>query len=195
MAAITAVGLLTKCITIMKKILFMALFAVMALTANAQKGKITVWYGLNVADLSSDDHLSTSSELKPLNFGVDYTGAIKNNFYWTVGGSYQTKGCEDWDPGVIQVEGNISYNFVHNSPFKLGVFLGPYMHVVVSKDDDDLDRHYDGIKTFGAGVQTGLVANYKALQLKAGYEYGGVDILKNVDSKPYMFYFRIGYNF
>ncbi len=174
----------------MKKFLFMALFAVMALTANAQKGRFTVWYGLNIADLDADH---TSSELKPLNLGIDYTGAIKNNFYWTVGGSYQTKGCEDWDPGVIQVEGNISYNFVHNSPFKLGVFLGPYMHVVVNKDTDD--KFDDGVKTFGAGVQTGLVANYKAIQLKAGYEYGGVDILKHVDSKPYQFYFRVGYNF
>lgn len=176
----------------MKKILFTALLAVMALTANAQKGKVTVWYGLNVSDISTDH---TSSEVKPLNLGVDYTGAIKRNFYWTVGGSYQTKGCDGWDPGVIQIEGNVSYNFVHNSPFKLGAFLGPYMHIVVAKDDGDFDRHYDGVKAFGAGVQTGLVANYKALQLKAGYEYGGVDILKEIDSKPSQFFFRIGYNF
>lgn len=181
----------------MKKLLFMALFAVMALTANAQRGKFTVWYGLNISDLYSDNDLSTNSEVKPLNFGVDYTGAIKNNFFWTVGASYQTKGCESWDPGVLQVEGNISYNFIHNSPFKLGVFLGPYMHVVVAKDDDDLGHgfHYDGVETFGAGVQTGLVANYKAIQLKAGYEHGGVDILKHNDSKPCQFFFRIGYNF
>lgn len=180
----------------MKEILFMAFFAVIALTASAQnRGKFTVWYGMNVSCIDGEHDFDPDSEFKPLNLGVDYTGAIKNNFFWTAGLSYQTKGAKDWDPGVIQIEGNISYNFLHNSEFKLGCFLGPYMNVMVNKDDKNLDDYADEIETFTAGAQTGLVANYKQLQLKAGIEYSGSDQFKHVNSKPYSYYLRVGFNF
>lgn len=179
----------------MKKIVFMALFAVMALAANAQnRGKFTVWYGFNVSCIDMEDG-DPDSEFKPLNIGLDYTGAIKNNFFWTAGLSYQTKGAKDWDPGVMQLEGNVSYNFLHNSEFKMGVFLGPFMNVMVNKDDDEMDGRFNEIETFSAGVQTGLVANYKMLQLKCGLEYAGTDVFKHVGSNPYSAYMRVGVNF
>lgn len=172
----------------MKKILLMMLFAVITLTASAQdRGKFTVWYGMNISGIDGDE--APDSEFKPLNLGVDYTGAIKNNFFWTAGLSYQTKGAKDWDPGVIQLEGNVSYNFLHNSEFKLGCFVGPYMSVMVNKDDAE------EVETFAAGAQTGLVANYKMLQLKAGVEYAATDAFKHESNKQYACYLRIGVNF
>ena len=193
----------------MKKILSVALLAAMAASANAQtRGKFTIWYGVNISNVeikhedynSYENHYNTGSDFKPVNFGIDYTGDIKNNFHWTAGLSLQTKGAKGWNPKAVQIEGNISYNFVHNTEFKLGVFLGSYINVLANKDKDfagDFAGYYEyneEIETFGAGAQTGFVANCKALQIKFGIEYSGTDIFKHADSKPYSYYMRVGVN-
>ena len=58
------------------------------------QGKITVWYGANLANVSFDGG-SADSEFKPLNIGVDYTSPINDMFDWTVGASYVTKGAKE----------------------------------------------------------------------------------------------------
>ena len=51
----------------MKKILLVALFAIVAIGASAQKN-ITIWWGGNVSDVDGD--FNTKSEFKALNIGV-----------------------------------------------------------------------------------------------------------------------------
>lgn len=72
----------------MKKILLVALFAIVAIGASAQKN-ITIWWGGNVSDVDGD--FNTKSEFKALNIGVSYTAPIDNSFDWSVGAAYVTK--------------------------------------------------------------------------------------------------------
>lgn len=169
----------------MKKILLVALFAVMAIGASAQNG-FRVWYGLNIAGSDAD---GVKSELKPLNIGVDYTAAINETFDWAAGLSYQTKGSKEWDPGYIQLEGNGSWNFVKNDDVKVGIFTGPYVGFLVAKDDAE------DTKSIDFGWQGGVQGYYKKVSLKIGYGYGFLDVSKAGDSKPYQIFFRLGYTF
>lgn len=170
----------------MKKILLVALFAIVAVGASAQKN-ITIWWGGNVSTFDDAD----KSEFKALNFGVDYTAPISNAFDWSVGASYQTRGCKDWNPGFIQLEGNGKWNFVNNGDLKVNLFTGPYISFLVSKDDAE------DTNTFDIGWQGGAGLTYKFISAKVGYEYGFCDMLdwKGVDSKNGTFFFRIGYTF
>lgn len=169
----------------MKKLLLAALFAVVAAGASAQ-GKITVWWEGNISTLSTD---GVDSEFKALNLGVAYTAPIQNCFEWSAGAGYVTKGCKEWDPGFIQLEGNGAWNFVANGDVKVGLYTGPYLSFLVAKDD--LER----AETVDFGWQGGIKASYKFLSFKLGYEYGFLDVHKDFDSKPSDFFFRIGVNF
>lgn len=169
----------------MKKILLVALFAVMAIGASAQNG-FRVWYGVNIAGNDAD---GVDSEFKALNIGVDYTAAIGSSaFDWSAGLSYQTKGFKDWDPGYLQLEGNGVWNFVKNDAFKVGIFTGPYVAFNVADDDADPE-------TVDFGWQGGVQGYYKKVSLKIGYEYGFLDVAENFDSKPWQVFFRVGYTF
>lgn len=169
----------------MKKILVVALFAVMAIGASAQNG-FRVWYGVNIAGNDAD---GAKSEFKALNIGVDYTAAINETFDWSAGLSYQTKGLKEWDPGYIQVEGNGVWNFVKNDDVKVGIFTGPYVGFLAAKDDAE------GTKSVDFGWQGGVQGYYKKVSLKIGYEYGFLDVFEAGDSKPYQIFFRLGYTF
>jgi len=169
----------------MKKILLVALFAVMALGASAQNG-FRVWYGVNIAGNDAD---GSKSEFKALNIGVDYTAAINETFDWAAGLSYQTKGAKEWDPGYLQLEGNGAWNFVKSGDFKANIFTGPYVGFMVAKDDAD------EVKKVDFGWQGGVQGYYKNISLKIGYEYGFLDVSKAGDSKPYQVFFRLGYTF
>lgn len=170
----------------MKKILLVALFAVMAIGASAQNG-FRVWYGVNIAGNDAD---GAKSEFKALNIGVDYTAAINESaFDWSAGLSYQTKGSKEWDPGYIQLEGNGVWNFVKDDTFKAGIFTGPYVAFNVA--DDDLKD----VETVDFGWQGGVQGYYKKVSLKIGYEYGFLDVVKDGDCKPWQVFFRLGYTF
>ena len=133
----------------MKKLLMVALFAIVAVGASAQKNW-TIWWGGNVADLSGD--WDTKSEFKALNIGVSYTAPIADAFDWSAGVSYTTKGAKDWDPGFIQLEGNGAWNFVNSDEAKVGLFTGPYLGFMVT--DDDMPN----ANTVDFGWQGGVVA-------------------------------------
>ena len=169
----------------MKKFFVIALLAVVALGANAQSG-IRVWYGANIADVDVD---GSKSEFKALNIGVDYTAAISDALDWTAGVGYLTKGCKNWDPGYLQLEGNGSWNFVKNDDFKASIFTGPYVGFMVAKDDAE------EVKKVDFGWQGGVQGYYKNISLKVGYEYGFIDVFKGGDSKPSQIFFRVGYTF
>lgn len=173
----------------MKKILLVALFAIVAVGASAQSD-ITVWWGGNFADVDMEGN--PDSEFKALNLGVSYTAPISGAFDWSAGLSYQTKGCKDWDPGFIQLEGNGKWNFVKNDDLKVNLFTGPYISLMVNKDDDDLDLD---INTFDIGWQGGVGLTYKFISAKVGYEYGFCDYLDDIDGKNGNLFFRIGYTF
>lgn len=170
----------------MKKLLMVALFAIVAVGASAQKNW-TIWWGGNVADLSGD--WDTKSEFKALNIGVSYTAPIADAFDWSAGVSYTTKGAKGWDPGFIQLEGNGAWNFVDSDEAKVGLFTGPYLGFMVT--DDDMPN----ANTVDFGWQGGVVAGWKFLSLKLGYEYGFCNLVKDVDMKPGDFFFRIGFRF
>lgn len=168
----------------MKKVLLVALFAVVALGASAQNG-FRVWYGVNIA---GNDAEGAKSEFKALNIGVDYTAAINETFNWSAGVGYQTKGMKEWDPGYLQIEANGSWNFVKDDDVKLGLFTGPYVGFAVVKDDAEPE-------TVDFGWQGGVQGYYKNISLKIGYEYGFLDVFEKIDSKPYQIFFRLGYTF
>lgn len=178
--------LLTKKESTMKKILLVALFAIVAIGASAQKN-ITIWWGGNISDVDGD--FNTKSEFKALNIGVSYTAPIDNSFDWSVGAAYVTKGCKDWDPGFIQLEGNGAWNFVKGGDAKVGLFTGPYVSFLVAKDD------MEGANTFDIGWQGGVAAAYKFLSFKVGYEYGFCNLVDEIDGKAGDFFFRVGVNF
>ena len=117
----------------MKKLLMIALFAIVAVGASAQKN-ITVWWGGNIADVGGD--IKADAAFKALNIGVAYTAPITDEFDWSAGLSYATKGCENWDPGFLQIEGNGAWNFVNNGDAKVGIFTGPYLAFMVAKDEE-----------------------------------------------------------
>lgn len=173
----------------MKKVLLVALFAVVALGASAQNG-FRVWYGLNISGNEVD---GTKSKLSALNIGVDYTAPINETFNWSAGLSYQTKGYkfgdEKWNPGYLQVEGNGSWNFVKDDEVKLGLFTGPYVGFMIAKDDAK------DVKTVDFGWQGGVQGYYKNISLKIGYEYGFLNVWDEGDNKPYQIFFRLGYTF
>lgn len=171
----------------MKKLLMVALFAIVAVGASAQKNW-TIWWGGNVANITDAD-----SEFKALNIGVSYTAPIADAFDWSAGVSYTTKGAKGWDPGFIQLEGNGAWNFVENEEAKVGIFTGPYLGFMVSNDEDAI-RPFE-TNTVDFGWQGGLVAGWKFLSLKVGYEYGFCNLAKKIDSKPGDFFFRIGVRF
>lgn len=171
----------------MKKLLIVALFAIVAVGASAQKN-FTIWWGGNVADVSGD--LDVSSAFKALNIGVSYTAPIDDAFDWSAGVGYVTKGCEDWSPGFIQLEGNAAWNFVKGEESKVGIFTGPYLGFMVTDDDMAWDTN-----TVDFGWQGGLVGAWKFLSLKVGYEYGFCNLMKEIDTKPGEFFFRVGVRF
>lgn len=170
----------------MKKILLVALFAIVAIGASAQKN-FTIWWGGNVSDIDGD--VNFKSEFKALNIGLTYTAPIDDKFDWSVGAAYVTKGVKDWDPGLIQIEGNGAWNFLNNGDAKIGIFTGPYVSFLVVKDDAE------EVNTFDFGWQGGLAAAYKLLSFKVGYEYGFCNVIKDYDGKAGDFFFRIGVNF
>lgn len=174
----------------MKKLLMIALFAIVAVGASAQKG-ITVWWGGNIADVGGD--IKADAAFKALNIGVAYTAPITDEFDWSAGLSYATKGCENWDPGFLQIEGNGAWNFVNNGDAKVGIFTGPYLAFMVAKDEDALGALE--ANSFDFGWQGGLTAGWKFLAFKLGYEYGFCNIIKDVDSKSGDFFIRVGVRF
>ena len=175
----------------MKKILLMALFAIVAVGASAQKN-ISIWWGGNVAKITDAD-----SEFKALNIGVAYTAPIDDSFDWSAGVSYTTKGSKnpDWSPGFIQLEGNGAWNFLKGTDGKLGIFTGPYLAFMVAKDNEYRDVEMFETNTVDFGWQGGLTAGWKFLTFKVGYEFGFCNIAKKRDSKPGDLFFRVGVRF
>lgn len=157
-------------------------------TICSAQGKITVWYGANIASMSTEG-TSPDSEFKFLNAGVDYTAPINDIFDWTAGASYVTKGCKEWDPSFVQIDANATWNFMKSDDLKLGVITGPYADLLVAKDDAE------GTESFTFGWQAGVKAAYKDFVVKAGYELGLSDVYKDGKSKLNGIYVRVGYSF
>lgn len=170
-----------------KKLLFIACLCLMAIGASAQ-GKFTVWYGANIATMSMEGG-SPDSEFKFLNAGIDYTSAIDDQFDWTAGLSYQTKGCKEWDPSFIQLEANAGWNFYRSDDLKVGLIAGPSISLLVNKDDAE------DTNSFGVGIQGGAKLVYDVFSLKVGYEYGFTDLFDGGKSKPNEIFIRLGYVF
>lgn len=173
----------------MKKILLMALFAIVAVGASAQRN-ISIWWGGNVANITDAD-----SEFKALNIGVTYTAPIDDTFDWSAGVSYASKGYDGWDPGFIQLEGNGAWNFVKGSEANVGLFTGPYLAFMVAKDNEVRDVEVFETNTVDVGWQAGLTAGWKFLSFKLGYEFGFCNMMKDIDSKAGDFFFRVGFRF
>ena len=170
----------------MKKVLLAIAVAFTALTASAQDGKFTAWYGANMADAICDGDVD--AEFKFLNIGVDYTAPINETFDWTAGVSYVTKGVKDWSPSFIQVDANAGWKFFKGEEINLSVLAGPYVGYMIGKDDAP-------DATLDFGLSAGFKAEYNQFSLKVGYEYGFTDVIKDVKSKNSNIYFRLGYSF
>ena len=172
----------------MKKFLFMALFAIVAVSASAQKN-ITIWWGGNVSTVSTSGS-SPDNSFKALNVGVSYTAPIDDQFDWSAGVGYVTKGFKDWSPGFLQFEGNGAWNFVKRDNMKVNFFTGPYLGFMLDKDHAG-----DYANTVDFGWQGGLGATIKCVSAKIGYEYGFTNIVSDAKSKPGDFFFRVGITF
>ncbi len=181
----------------MKKVLLAIAVAFTALTASAQDGKFTAWYGANMADVIMDE--DADAEFKFLNIGVDYTAPINETFDWTAGVSYVTKGGKDWSPSFIQIDANAGWKFFKGEEINLSVLAGPYVGYMIGKDDSDMGELKSALDF---GLSAGFKAEYKQFSLKVGYEYGFTDLIKvdfdnapDVKSKNSNIYFRLGYSF
>ncbi len=175
----------------MKKLFVMMCLCVMAVcAANAQK--VTVWYGANMAKVSGD--LKGDSEFKFLNLGVTYTAPIADQFDWSVGAAYVTKGCKEWDPSSIQIDANAYYNFLTDDNVKVGVLAGPYIGYMIN--DDDMEDVVE-MKKLDYGIGVGVQGMYKQFSLKVGYEFGLANFVdvSGVSAKMNGLYFRLGYSF
>lgn len=170
----------------MKKIFMIAAMAMCAMTSSAQH--FTAWYGVNLAGVSMEGG-SPDNAFKALNIGVSYTAPISEAFEWQVGAGYVTKGCKDWTPGFIQIEGNAAWNFVKKENLKANVFTGPSLGLMVAKDDAD------EVNAFGFGWQAGVGAQFSCINVKVGYELGFTDMFKDWKSKPNGLFVRVGYTF
>ena len=178
----------------MKKVLLAIAVALTSLTASAQDGKFTAWYGANMADISADGDVD--AEFKFVNIGVDYTAPINETFDWTAGVSYVTKGCKDWSPSFIQIDANAGWKFFQSDDINLSVLAGPYAGYMVGKDGDGIKSALD------FGLSAGFKAEYKQFSVKLGYEFGFTDLMKydfdnapDVKSKNSNIYIRLGYSF
>ena len=171
----------------MKKLFLMICVCALAFAAKAQN--VTVWYGANLAKTGGDVKLD--SEIKPLNFGVTYTLPISEQFDWSAGLSYVTKGGEDQDPSTVQIDADALFNIYKTDDFKISILAGPYVGYVVNKDDARQMRKVD----FGVGF--GAQGTYKMISLKVGYELGIANLSKADDVSMRMngIYCRLGYNF
>lgn len=163
----------------------MLCFCTMAVCANAQK--FTAWWGMNLATV--DAPASPDSEMKFLNFGMDYSAPLAGNFDWAAGVSYLTKGCEEWDPSFLQIDANARWNFLNSGDLGLALLAGPYFGFMLQDDDMEHTNNVD----FGLGV--GAQASYQDFSLKLGYEFGLTNAIKDIDSKLRGFYIRLGYSF
>ena len=167
----------------MKKLLMVALFAIVAVGASAQKNW-TVWWGGNVSNVTDGD-----SEFKALNIGVSYTAPIADAFDWSAGVAFTTKGCDGWDPGFIEVNADAIWNFADYGEGKVGLLAGPTLALMVLDDDAK------STNTVNLGIDVGAKANYREFSLKLGYEFGLTNCIKDVDSKLNGFFIRLGYSF
>lgn len=170
----------------MKKLFLMLCFCTIAVCASAQK--FTVWYGMNLATMDLAGY-SPDSEMKFLNFGMDYTAPLADAFDWSAGVAYTTKGCEDWDPGFIEVNANAHWNFVNSDDYKVGLLAGPVLALMVLDDDAQ------STNTVNLGIDVGAMGTYREFSLKMGYEFGLTNCVKDVDSKLNGFFIRLGYSF
>lgn len=177
----------------MKKLFVMMCLCTLAVCANAQK--VTVWYGVNMAKVSGD--LEGDSEFKFLNLGATLTSPINDQFDWSAGLAYVTKGCKEWDPSLLQVDVNAHYNFFNNEETKVGVLAGPYIGYMINDDD------MEDAKKLDFGLSAGVQASYKQFSVKAGYEFSLSKAVSFEDEEDEIsmngkfrgFYVRLGYTF
>ena len=170
----------------MKKLFLTLCLCVMAVCANAQK--FTVWYGMNFANISVDG-VSPDSEMKFLNIGVDYRAPLSGAFDWSAGLAYTTKGCENWDPGFIEINADAHWNFLNAEDYQVGLLAGPTLALMVV--DDDMPE----TNTVNLGIDVGAMGTYRNFSLKLGYEFGLTNCVKDIDSKLNGFFIRLGYSF
>jgi len=181
----------------MKKFFLMMCLCMAAVCANAQK--VTVWYGANMSKVSGD--LKGDSEFKFLNVGATLTAPLSDQFDWSAGLAYVTKGCENWDPSLLQIDANAHYNFYNNEEVKVGILAGPYVGYMINDDD------MEGAKKLDFGLSAGLQASYRQFSLKVGYEFSlskaaefeyddeDEDISISGNGKFRGLYIRLGYTF
>lgn len=171
---------------IMKKLFLTLCLCVMAVCASAQN--FTVWYGMNYANINTSG-VNPDSEMKFLNFGMDYTAPMTDMFDWSAGVAFTTKGCDGWDPGFIEVNADAIWNFADYGEGKVGLLAGPTLALMVLDDD------MKSTNTVNLGIDVGAKVNYREFSLKLGYEFGLTNCIKDVDSKLNGFFIRLGYSF
>lgn len=165
----------------MKKFFMVIALAAMTMSASAQK--VGVWYGVGFNKITGDGNKMYCA---PLNVGVAYTQEM-GNFDLTGGLSYRQKGskadyegAEAWKPGYLQLDVLGTYNFYKDDEgtTKFGVQTGPFVGLMVNKDEVDSDD----LRKCDVGWQVGLAGAIKNFTISAGYEFGFVRLYKGMES-------------
>jgi len=207
----------------MKKVLLIAVCAILSLTASAQR-----------ATSSSSSFFSTEKADQPVTFGVRVGGNlstmtgdiddVKSRFGFNVGvnvdipllqslylqtGLYATqKGCKGdgydmkMNPLYLEIPVLASYRYNFSDATQLQVNFGPYMAYGISgkfKYEGHEEDFFDdgGAKKFDAGLQIGAGVTVSKFYIGCAYQFGLTNISDSDDGdmKNSNFMFNIGYNF
>ena len=204
----------------MKKLLFIAVAAMFAMCANAQKFGITA--GLNVSSWTDEDCDSHVAD----NIGVKLEADAEEGFYYEGSALFTEKGVDykvktsilgvdvssssnKMDLYYLEVPINLGYKFNISDNFQIAPKGGIYLAAgLFGNDDDDNDpfsdynSKTDGIiddcNRFDAGL--GIGANFwiaRHFEISTGYEFGLVEVNKDMsdDSQNCNFYANFAYIF
>lgn len=148
----------------MKKILFLAAFALVGMSANAQlvtttsrsikvekTPSNTIWLirgGLTFAGVSGSD-LTGSKSRTGFNVGVEFQKPISDGFYWGAGLGLKSKGCKSNDDDskvsltALEIPINVGYKVDLAQDFKLDIHAGGFANLDLFGNAEYTDYTYN----------------------------------------------------
>jgi len=193
----------------MKKYLFMALFAVAAISANAQNevGQITLkpMVGMTIAnltDLNGDAKIGLAA-------GVEAEFGVAEKFGITAGALYSMQGtkCDFSEEGVnvtykvkleyINIPILANYYIVPGLAIKAGIQPGFNVKAKAKATaaGNSAETDIDGVKTVDFSIPVGLSYEYQGFVLDARYNWGLTKVWDGSDAKNSVFMISLGYKF
>lgn len=197
----------------MKKFFFMALFAVAAISANAQNevGQITLkpMAGMTIANITDGDGSDAKIGLAA---GVEAEYGVAEKFGVSVGAVYSMQGAK-WSGEIeyagYDMNGKVKLNTEYiNIPILANYYVAPGLavkagiqpgfnvkaKVKIQSNGSSVESDMDGVKTVDFSIPAGLSYEYQGLVIDARYQWGLTNIADG-GSKNSVFMVTLGYKF